>query len=73
MSDHDDHIHIGWRPLFGDNKKLGKQAMAVLKPGQWNDLIGRLREIENPTVPVNPSKYAIPVRPKRASGAHSGE
>jgi hypothetical protein len=73
LSDHDDHIHIGWRPLFGDNKKLGKQAMAVLKPGQWNDLIGRLRQIENPTVPVSPSKYAIPVKPSRGSGAHRGE
>jgi hypothetical protein len=73
MSDHDDHIHIGWRPLFGDNKKLGEQAMAVLKPGQWNDLIDRLRQIDNPTVPVSPSKYAIPVKPRRGSAAHRGE
>jgi murein DD-endopeptidase MepM/ murein hydrolase activator NlpD len=73
MGDHDDHIHIGWRPLFGENKKLGQQAMAVLKPGQWNDLIGRLRQIENPTVPVSPSKYAIPVKPRRGSDAHPGE
>ena len=73
MGDHDDHIHVGFRPLFGDNKKLGKQAFAVLKPGQWNDLIGRLRDIENPTVRPSPSKYAIPVKPKRASDAHRGE
>jgi hypothetical protein len=73
LSDHDDHIHIGWRPLFGENKKLGQQAMAVLKPGQWNDLIGRLRQIDNPTVPVTPSKYAIPVKPRRGSDAHRGE
>jgi hypothetical protein len=73
MGDHDDHIHVGFRPLFGENKKLGEQAMAVLKPGQWNDLIGRLRRIENPTVPVNPSKYALPVKPKRSSDAHRGE
>jgi hypothetical protein len=46
----------------------------VLKPGQWNDLIGRLREIDNPTVRPTPSRYAIPVKPKRrASDAHSGE
>ena len=62
MDDHSDHIHVGFRPLFGDNKKLGKQAMAVLKPGQWNDLIARLRQIDNPRVPTTPSKYAIPVR-----------
>jgi hypothetical protein len=74
MGDHDDHIHLGFRPLFGDNKKLGKQAFAVLKPGQWNDLIGRLRDIENPAVRPTPSRYAIPVKPKRRSShAHRGE
>ena len=73
MSDHDDHIHLGWRPMFGENKKLGKQALAVLKPGQWNNLIDRLREIDNPTVPTKPSKYALPVKPRRGSDAHRGE
>ena len=70
MDDHADHIHVGFRPLFGDNKKLGRQAMAVLKPGQWNDLIARLGKIENPRVPTKPSKYAIPVR---GSAANRGE
>jgi hypothetical protein len=70
MGDHDDHIHVGFRPLFGDNKKLGQQAMAVLKPGQWNDLIDRLGQIENPVVPTRPSKFAIPVRGSRA---HKGD
>ncbi|MEA2443188.1 MAG: hypothetical protein QOJ12_480, partial [Thermoleophilales bacterium] len=70
MGDHDDHIHVGFRPLFGDNKKLGQQAMAVLKPGQWNDLINRLGQIENPVVPTTASKFAIPVR---GSGAHKGD
>jgi hypothetical protein len=70
MGDHDDHIHVGFRPLFGENKKLGQQAMAVLKPGQWNDLIDRLGQIENPVVPTTPSKFAIPVR---GSSAHKGE
>jgi hypothetical protein len=70
MGDHDDHIHVGFRPLFGENRKLGQQAMAVLKPGQWNDLIARLGQIENPVVATKPSKYAIPVR---GSHAHKGE
>ena len=65
MGDHDDHIHVGFRPLFGENKKLGRQALAVLKPGQWNDLIDRLGQIENPVVPTKPSKYAIPVAAAR--------
>ena len=60
MGDHADHIHVGFRPLFGDNKKLGRQAMAVLKPGQWSDLLKQLRSIDNPVVPTKPSKYALP-------------
>ena len=73
MGDHHDHIHVGFRPLFGENKKLGRQAMAVLKPGQWNDLIERLGQIENPVVPTKPSRYALPAEKKRASDAHAGE
>ena len=73
MSDHDDHIHVGFRPLFGSNKKLGQQTMAVLKPGQWSDLVGRLRKIDNPMVRRTPSKYSIPARKSRASSAHRAE
>jgi hypothetical protein len=74
MGDHDDHIHVGFRPLFGTNSKLGQQALAVLKPGQWSDLIDRLGKIENPVVPTSPSKYALPVKKaKRGSTAHAGE
>jgi murein DD-endopeptidase MepM/ murein hydrolase activator NlpD len=74
MSDHHDHIHVGFRPLFGNNGALGEQVNAVLKPEQWVKLIGRLSEIDNPVVPLKPSKSAIPVKPlKRASRAHSGE
>jgi len=74
MADHADHIHLGFKPLFGANKKLGRQAMQVLKPGQWSDLITRLGEIDNPVVPTKPSKYALPVRGhRRASDAHQGE
>jgi hypothetical protein len=75
MADHNDHIHVGFRPLFGTNRKLGREALAVLKPGQWSDLITRLRSLENPVVPTKPSKYALPVpKPgKRASDAHAGE
>lgn len=72
MADHADHIHVGFQPLFGTNDALGKQLGSVLKPGQWNKLINRLSKIENPTVPIRPSKYSIKV-PKRASQAHVGE
>jgi hypothetical protein len=74
MADHADHIHVGFRPLFGANRKLGKQAFQVLKPGQWSDLLARLRKIENPVVPTKPSRFSIPVKKsKRASDAHQGE
>jgi transglycosylase-like protein with SLT domain len=73
MADHADHVHVGFRPLFGENRKLGKQAFQILKPGQWSDLLGRLRKIENPVVPTKPSKFAIPVEKKRSSDAHLGE
>ena len=72
MADHNDHIHVGFQPMFGANRKLGKAALAVLKPGQWSDLLTRLGEIENPVVPTKPSKYALPAD-KRASDAHAGE
>ena len=74
MADHDDHIHVGFQPHVRRQPKLGKQALAVLKPGQWSDLLARLREIENPVVPTKPSKYALPGRQaQRASDAHAGE
>ena len=65
MADHADHIHVGFRPRFGTNRKLGLQAEAVLRPGQWDDLLARLREIENPVVPTSPSRWSIPTRRAR--------
>ena len=62
MADHADHVHVGFKPRFGTNSKLSKQARAVLRPGQWPELLKRLDEIENPVVPTQPSKYAIPVK-----------
>ncbi|HEX8082891.1 MAG TPA: lytic murein transglycosylase [Solirubrobacteraceae bacterium] len=74
MGDHNDHIHVGFQPLWGANGKAGEQFEAVLKPSQWIKLIDRLSEIDNPTVRAQPSKDAITVTPpKRASGAHRGE
>jgi murein DD-endopeptidase MepM/ murein hydrolase activator NlpD len=67
LADHYDHIHVGFRPLYGANAKASKQVAAVLKPKQWIKLIGRLGEIDNPTVRATPSKYAL--RDKRGSAA----
>ncbi len=32
LADHNDHIHVGFQPLFGPNTKLARQAMTVLEP-----------------------------------------
>ncbi|MGE5635650.1 MAG: hypothetical protein ACM3UV_01735, partial [Nocardioidaceae bacterium] len=60
MSDHADHIHVGFRPT-GAARSFG-----VLRPRQWSDLVGRLREIENPTVPTKASRWSLPARPGAA-------
>ncbi len=71
LPDHNDHIHVGFRPLGG---KDGTKFDSVLKPGQWIKLIDRLNHLDNPVVPVKPSKYAVTVQPPaRASTAHGGE
>jgi murein DD-endopeptidase MepM/ murein hydrolase activator NlpD len=81
LPDHADHIHVGFRPLYGSDSKLGRQLNSALKPKQWIKLIDRLGEIDNPKVLSTPSKYAID-DPKtstdsksgaRASDAHVGE
>jgi hypothetical protein len=61
LPDHYNHIHVGFYARFGSNRKAGMHALAVLKPGQWSDLMDRLRRIDNPVVPTTPSHYAIPV------------
>jgi hypothetical protein len=73
MGDHDDHIHVGWRPLYGQNREAAKQIDAVLKPDQWIKLIDRLGSIDNPTVSTTPSRFATKVHRRNASQAHSGE
>ena len=72
MGDHDDHIHVGFKPLYGANTKMARQVNAILKPKQWIKLIDRLGEIENPTVRRKPSKYALPVT-RPASKAHKSD
>jgi murein DD-endopeptidase MepM/ murein hydrolase activator NlpD len=72
LPDHADHIHVGFRPLYGTDSKLGRQLNSALKPKQWIKLINRLGQIDNPKVLTQPSQYSIDV-PKRASDAHKGE
>jgi hypothetical protein len=73
LPDHADHIHVGFRPLYGSDTKAGKRLNSVLKPKQWIKLLDRLGQIDNPTVLTKPSKYSIDVKKGRASDAHVGE
>jgi hypothetical protein len=72
MTDHADHIHVGFMPLYGTNTKLARRLGAMLRPRQWSRLVERLGTIENPTVRRRPSRFATKV-PPRASRAHAGE
>jgi len=74
LADHNDHIHIGFRPLYATGSKEGRKLDAVLKPSQWIKLIDRIGSIENPEVSTEASKYSLKVKPpKRASRSHAGE
>jgi len=67
LPDHNDHIHVGFHPLSGP----GAQKFAsILKPDQWNKLIDRLKTLDNPIVPLKPSKYSVPVV---TGAAHGGD
>jgi hypothetical protein len=61
MSDHDDHIHVGWRPEYSDGGAVTRLE-AVVKPHQWSRLVARLGDIQNPTVGAQPSRFAVKVR-----------
>jgi hypothetical protein len=77
MGDHDDHVHVGYQPSYGPGDGKGEQFVEILKPKQWQRLIGRIAEIDNPKVPTSPSRYSIKTkkgqRGGRASSAHIGE
>jgi hypothetical protein len=83
MGDHDDHVHVGYQPLYGPgSQSISKQFSQILKADQWERLIDRIGQIDNPTVRTSPSRFALPAREghaekakerDRASGAHLGE
>jgi hypothetical protein len=60
MSDHDDHIHVGWRPLDGGSGRAVGSIDIVLKPRQWTRLIDRLAKVRNPAVRAQPARVALP-------------
>jgi murein DD-endopeptidase MepM/ murein hydrolase activator NlpD len=74
-SDHYNHIHVGFRPLFAEGARLSGALSSSITPSQWIKLIARLGEIPDPTVASGPSAAAIPVHPNTAAqseGEHGG-
>jgi len=71
MPDHYDHVHVGYHALEGG--PLEAQFSALLKPDQWQRLIGRLGQIENPEVPVKPSRFSVPDKPRAGQSAGDGD
>jgi murein DD-endopeptidase MepM/ murein hydrolase activator NlpD len=72
LSDHYDHVHIGYYAVATEATPLESKFSTLLKPAQWQRLIGRLGEIENPEVPVGPSKYSLPDEKEAPAGILGG-
>ncbi len=59
QADHANRIQITYTPEYGANNKLSAEAKAILQPGQWTALIKQISQIQEPVVPITPSRYAI--------------
>jgi hypothetical protein len=59
LPDHANRIQITYTPNYQQNKHLAAQITQILKPKQWIQLINRISQIPEPTIPTTPSKYAI--------------
>ncbi len=76
LSDHYDHVHVGYHPLSGP---FDQQFNSLLKPGQWARLTDQLDQIENPEVSTEPSGFAVPAKkigkakPAGSGGTGSGD
>jgi hypothetical protein len=65
------HIHVGFTPLGGAGEPFDQLAR-IFKPEQWERLIDRLGEIENPEVQAKPSEASLPAD-NHGSAAHKGD
>jgi hypothetical protein len=58
LPDHANRIQVTYTPTFGQNKKLAARITQILRPKQWIQLINRIAQIPEPTIPTAPSRYA---------------
>jgi hypothetical protein len=76
MGDHADHIHVGYTPPTTpgqDQTQSPVRVSSMLEPDQWDKLLDRIGELDQPTVPVKPSKYALPAKGKKAKSKGNGK
>jgi hypothetical protein len=59
LPDHYNHIHVGYKPRFGDSQV----DFGSVSPQQWNELMAQLGQIKNPQVSAQPSPQATPAGP----------
>ncbi|WP_221242986.1 lytic murein transglycosylase [Conexibacter arvalis] len=57
LPDHGDHIHVGFHAA-GEDGELPR-IRNLMRPDQWPKLMRQLSGIQNPVVPLRPSRYAI--------------
>jgi hypothetical protein len=67
MSDHGDHLHLGYSPTTGSDVP-GGSVESTLGAEQWQALTERLGQIQNPEVPTTPSQDALPAEKSEKSG-----
>ena len=65
MGDHDDHLHVGYSS-YGDPGSGAVYVSTGLGAEQWDRLIQRLEDIDNPEVPDQVSGSALPTESPEA-------
>jgi Transglycosylase SLT domain len=68
LPDHYNHIHVGFRPPFGETARLAGAFSSAITPDEWIRLVARLGEIPEPTVRSGPSAASIPDHGAAAGG-----
>ncbi len=59
LPDHADRLQVTYTPMYGQNSVLSGQLASALRPSQWIELINRIGQLAEPTVPTTPSRFAI--------------
>jgi hypothetical protein len=67
LPDHYNHIHVGYTFSTSGGNNF-QQLGEVLNPQQWQRLIQRLGQIQNPKVPAKPSAASLPAKGKQPAG-----